>query len=61
MIFLSRIFNIVLPPHVPNPVDGVGDFARMNPSKFYGSKIDEDAQEFIDKIYKVLTIMGLSL
>lgn len=32
----------------------------MNPLKFYGFKVDEDAQEFIGEIYKVLAIMGLS-
>ena len=24
------------------------DFTRMNPSTFYGSKVEEDPQEFID-------------
>ncbi|MDV3190800.1 MAG: hypothetical protein Q8838_02735 [Candidatus Phytoplasma australasiaticum] len=30
----------------------------MNPPEFYGSKVDEDPQEFIDEVYKVLSIMG---
>ena len=30
------------------------DFTRMNPHTFYGSKVEEDPQEFIDEIYKIL-------
>ena len=32
----------------------------MNPPTFYGSKIKEDSQEFIDEVYKILYSMGLS-
>ena len=31
----------------------------MNPLIFHGSKVDEDPQEFIDEIYKILLIMGV--
>ncbi|WMV13729.1 hypothetical protein MTR67_007114, partial [Solanum verrucosum] len=31
----------------------------MNPPKFYGSKVKEDPQRFIDEVYKVLAIMGV--
>ena len=27
------------------------DFTRMNPPTFYGSKVDEYPQEFIDEVY----------
>ena len=30
------------------------DFTRMNPPTLYGSKVDEDPQEFIDEVYKIL-------
>uniref|UniRef100_M1D966 Gag-pol polyprotein n=1 Tax=Solanum tuberosum TaxID=4113 RepID=M1D966_SOLTU len=30
----------------------VWDFARMNPLEFYGSKVEEYPQRFIDKVYK---------
>ena len=36
------------------------DFTRMKPPTFYGSKVKEDPQEFIDEIYKILYSMGLS-
>ena len=35
-------------------------FSRMNPPTFYGSNVEEDHQEFIDKIYKILYAMGLT-
>ena len=37
------------------------DFTRINPPTLYGSKVDEDLQEFIDKVYKILYAMGVSL
>ena len=37
------------------------DFARMNPPTFYGSTVEEDPQEFIDEVYKILLAMGLSI
>lgn len=38
----------------------ISDFARMNLSEFHDSKVDEDPQEFIDEVYKVVDIMGVS-
>ena len=32
----------------------------MNPLTFYGSKVDEDPQQFIDEVSKILLSMGLS-
>ena len=32
----------------------------MNPPTFYGSKVDEEPQEFIDEVYKILHAMGVS-
>lgn len=32
----------------------------MNPPELYGSKADEDAQEFIDELSKVLTVVGVT-
>ena len=33
----------------------------MNPLMFYRSKVSEDPQDFIDKVYKILYSMGLTL
>ena len=33
---------------------------RTNPPTFYGSKVEENHQEFIDKIYKILYALGLT-
>jgi len=38
----------------------VRDFMRMNPLEFYGSKMEEDPQEFIDKVSKVLDFVGVT-
>jgi len=38
----------------------IRDFTRMKPSEFHGSKVDEDPQEFIDKVYKIVGIMEVS-
>ena len=32
----------------------------MNPPTLYGSKVDEDSQEFLDEVYKVLYAMGVT-
>ena len=32
----------------------------MNPPSFFGSKPDEDPQEFIDQVQKVIDIMGVT-
>jgi len=31
----------------------------MNPSKFYGSKMDENTQKFVKRIQKIIEIMGI--
>ena len=37
------------------------DFTRMNPPTFYGSKIDEEPQQFVDEVSKIILAMGLSI
>lgn len=55
----NQVNQGVQAPHAPTPGSRVRDFMRMNPPKFYGSKVDEDPQEFIDEVYKVLAIMDV--
>ncbi|WMV47329.1 hypothetical protein MTR67_040714 [Solanum verrucosum] len=38
-------------------VTRVRDFTRLNPPEFHGLKIDEDPQEFVEAIHKILAIM----
>ena len=35
------------------------DLTRMNSPTFYGFKVDEDPQEFVDEVYKTLYAMGV--
>ena len=36
------------------------DFTRMNTNMFFGSKVNEDPQNFIVEVYKILYAMGLT-
>ncbi|XP_049363331.1 uncharacterized protein LOC125828071 [Solanum verrucosum] len=36
------------------------DFTRMNHSTFLGSKVDEDPQNFIDEVFKIVDAMGVT-
>ena len=36
------------------------DFLRMNPAIFLGSKVGEYPQGFLDGVYKVLSVMGVT-
>ncbi|XP_049406113.1 uncharacterized protein LOC125869702 [Solanum stenotomum] len=38
----------------------VKDFTRINPPEFHNSTVEEDPQEFISEVYKVLMIMGVT-
>ncbi|WMV24617.1 hypothetical protein MTR67_018002 [Solanum verrucosum] len=41
-------------------VSRVRDSTRTNPLEFHGSKVEENPQEFIEEVYKVLMIMGIT-
>ena len=36
------------------------DFVRMNSPIILGSKVNEDPQEFLDGVYKFLSVMGVT-
>lgn len=48
-------------PNVGMATKKVCDFIRINPLEFYGSMMDVDPHEFIEDIYKIIEIMGISL
>ena len=52
-------WEVVLRPHqqVTTMASRLSDFTRMNPPAFYGSKVDEDPQEFNDEVSKILLSM----
>ena len=56
--------NLIIMPRV-NVVERtmtsrLKDFVRMNSPTFVRSKIEEDAQQFLDGVYKVLSSMGVT-
>uniref|UniRef100_M1D8K8 Gag-pol polyprotein n=1 Tax=Solanum tuberosum TaxID=4113 RepID=M1D8K8_SOLTU len=55
--------EVVVPmnPNVGMSASRVRDSTTMNPPEFHGSKVEEDRQEFIDEVYKLLMIMGVTL
>ena len=41
-------------------ISRIRDFTRMNPPYIFGSKMEEDLQGFINKVFKVLKSLGVS-
>ena len=54
--------DVVPRPHqqVTTMASLLRDFCLMNPPGFYGSMVEEDLQEFIDEVYKMLLAMDLT-
>ena len=46
--------------NVPTPALRIRDFTRMNPPEYFGSKANEDLQDFIVEIFKIVDIMGVT-
>ncbi|WMV24214.1 hypothetical protein MTR67_017599 [Solanum verrucosum] len=47
-------------PNMGTTMIKIRDFTRMNHVEFHSSKVDENAQKFINEVYKIVGIMELS-
>ena len=43
--------------NAPTQASRIRHFTRMNPPEFHGSKSNEDPQDFIEEIFKIVDIM----
>ena len=64
-IFLNHKFaqaNLGVGPqqNESTPASRIWDFISMNPCTFHGTKGDEDPQDFIEEVFKVVDVMGVT-
>ncbi|TMX05322.1 hypothetical protein EJD97_024624, partial [Solanum chilense] len=57
---VNREVGLRVPQHANTMASRLRDFTRMNPPLFYGSKEDEDLQDFLDEVYMILFSIGVT-
>ena len=60
MAQVNREVRPRVPHHVNNMAYHLRDFTRMNPHIFFGSKVDEDPQDFVDEVYKIFDALVMT-
>ena len=57
---VSRYARVQVNPNASTTTLRMRDFTRTNTSTFFGSKVEKDPQGFIDEVFKVVDVMGVT-
>ena len=57
---VAKDARVKVNPNAITTASVIRDFTRTNPPTFFGSKVEQDPQGFIDEVVKVLDSMGVS-
>ena len=57
---MNRKVGPRVPQHAKTMASRLRDFTIMSPPMFFGSSSNEDPQDILDKVYKILHAMGVT-